>query len=145
AAGHDLSVARLEEAYGKGIFPWFGGNEPVLWWSPDPRLVLFCDELHCSKSLRKKLRQLARREQTECTSFKVTLNLAFPQVIHACADSQPGREETWITPEIEAVYTAWHRRGGVHSVEVWQDGELVGGLYGVCKGRFFFGESMFSR
>jgi len=145
AAGHDLSVARLQEAYGKGIFPWYGTNEPVLWWSPDPRLVLFCDEVHCSRSLRKKLRQFARQEQAPHAINKVTINLAFPQVIQACAAPQPGREQTWITPDIEAVYTAWHREGGAHSVEVWAHDELVGGLYGVCQGRFFFGESMFSR
>lgn len=140
AVGADLSTERLAEAYAKGIFPWFNPGDPVLWWSPDPRMVLPCADLRISRSLAKRLRQVARNECLPDASIRVTLNTAFGSVIRACAD----RSETWITPEIMAVYEDWHRQGYVHSVETWIDGELAGGLYGVGLQRFFFGESMFS-
>jgi len=153
AVGRDLSVARLREAYGRGMFPWFNAGDPVLWWCPDPRLVLACADFKVSHSLGKKLRQMARmesREHQENPAWSViTTNLAFAQVIKACAAPRGGRQDreqgTWIGASIQRVYTAWHQVGGVHSVEVWQEGELTGGLYGVCLGRMFFGESMFSR
>lgn len=147
AAGADLSVARLEEAYTKGIFPWFNEGDPVLWWSPDPRMVLACDALHISRSLDRRLRRLARAEACDGPhpGQGVSTNLAFDAVMGACAQAVPGRELTWISADMRAVYGAWHRAGRVHSVEVWQDGVLAGGLYGVCLGRMFFGESMFSR
>lgn len=140
AVGANLSTARLAEAYGKGIFPWFNPGDPVLWWSPDPRMVLPCADLRISHSLAKRLRQIARNECLPDAAIRVTLNTAFGSVIRACAD----RGETWITPDIMAVYEDWHRQGNVHSVETWIDGELAGGLYGVGLRRFFFGESMFS-
>lgn len=145
AAGHDLSVRRLDEAYRKGIFPWYQHDEPVLWWSPDPRMVLRCDRLHISRSLAKRLRQFARAEEHHDSQRMVTTNLAFEQVMKACAQPAPGREQTWITPDIFRAYRQWHEQGHVHSMEVWQDQRLVGGLYGVCLGQFFFGESMFTR
>lgn len=144
AAGLDLSVGRLTEAYSKGIFPWFNDSDPVLWWSPDPRMVLTCTHLRISKSLAKRLRRIARIESDAQAAVRVTTNLAFDRVINACAAWAPQRESTWISTPIQQVYSAWHAAGHVHSIEVWQNGVLVGGLYGVCLGRFFFGESMFS-
>lgn len=140
AVGTDLSTQRLTEAYGKGIFPWFNPGDPVLWWSPDPRMVLPCAALRISHSLAKHLRQIERNESLPDPAIRITLNTAFGAVIRACAD----RTQTWITPDIVAVYEDWHRQGNVHSVETWIDGELAGGLYGVGLKRFFFGESMFS-
>lgn len=145
AAGSDLSVRRLTEAYSKGIFPWFNDGDPVLWWSPDPRMVLHCDELRISRSLAKLLRRMARTETDPDAPFRVSTNLVFDEVIQACAQPAEGRESTWISPEIRAVYSAWHRAGHVHSIEVWHEGHLAGGLYGVSLGGFFFGESMFNR
>lgn len=133
AVGGDLSAERLLLAYSSGIFPWYSDDEPILWWSPDPRLVLYPDELKVSGSLRKVLRKQA---------FRVTLDTAFPQVITACASI---RESTWIIDDMIQAYCRLHDAGYAHSVEVWQDGELAGGLYGVSLGRCFFGESMFSR
>ncbi|HET7651195.1 MAG TPA: leucyl/phenylalanyl-tRNA--protein transferase [Gammaproteobacteria bacterium] len=138
AAGGDLSPARLLYAYRHGIFPWYSAGQPILWWCPDPRAVLFPDALHISHSLRKTLRK---------ADYRVTLDCAFPDVIRGCAatlrgNSAPG---TWITPEMQLAYTELHRLGHAHSVEVWADGKLVGGVYGVSMGRVFFGESMFSR
>lgn len=144
AAGADLSVERLNEAYGKGIFPWFNEGDPVLWWSPDPRMVLACDDLRISRSLGKLLRRVERSERDAQAVMRVTTDLAFKDVIKACAAPADKREVTWISPDIQNAYQAWHEAGKAHSIEVWNDGRLVGGLYGVCLGRFFFGESMFS-
>ncbi len=145
AAGGDLSIARLTEAYSKGIFPWFNEGDPVLWWSPDPRMVLACSQFKISRTLAKKLRQIARTETSSQTGIRVTTNAAFDAVIQACAAPQDQRPATWISSAICEAYGDWHRAGQAHSVEVWMDKTLVGGLYGVCMGRFFFGESMFSR
>jgi len=136
AAGADLSVLRLIEAYRGGIFPWFSEGQPPLWWSPDPRMVLLPPELKLPRSLRKRL---ARRD------YEVRADTAFEDVIRACAAPRPGQEGTWITAELAAAYIALHRAGHAHSVETWIGGELAGGLYGVALGRLFFGESMFTR
>lgn len=137
AVGGDLSPERLVLAYRMGIFPWYADGEPILWWSPDPRLVLYPDELHVSRSLEKILKQ---------GRYHVTLDRDFAAVIAACAESprenQPG---TWITGDMKAAYCRLHEAGVAHSVEVWQEGELAGGLYGVSLGKCFFGESMFTR
>jgi leucyl/phenylalanyl-tRNA---protein transferase len=135
-AGGDLSPERLVEAYRHGIFPWFSEGEPILWWSPDPRMVLFPDELKVSRSLRK---TLAR------DVYETRFDTAFREVMEACAAPREGQAGTWIVPEMVEAYVALHERGLAHSVESWRDGELVGGLYGVALGRAFFGESMFSR
>jgi leucyl/phenylalanyl-tRNA--protein transferase len=145
AAGADLSPARLLEAYQQGMFPWFNEGDPVLWWSPDPRMVLACEQFKISHSLGKKLARLEHGERLEQADGRVTTNTAFEQVIEACAAPRPGAGGTWILPPVRQVYAAWHHLGFVHSVETWLDGELAGGLYGVCVGRMFFGESMFSR
>ncbi len=136
AAGGDLSPARLLAAYERGIFPWYSPGQPVLWWSPDPRAVLFPEEFRCSRSLAKRIRN---------GGFVTTLNRDFRGVIQACAAPRPGSPGTWITPEMQAAYLELHRLGYAHSVETWHDGVLVGGLYGVRLGGVFFGESMFSR
>lgn len=146
AVGTDLSVPRLIEAYRKGIFPWFNPGDPVLWWSPDPRMVLVPEQMHLSRSLRKKLRQIQKAQLAGDFRIIVTVDLAFDEVLEGCAsrgDRDPNK--TWITPEMKTVYQQWHRQGGVHSVEVWIDGVLAGGLYGVALGQMFFGESMFTR
>lgn len=144
AVGGGLSVERLTEAYRKGIFPWFSPGDPVLWWSPDPRMVLHCSQFKTSRSLAKKLRQIARNEGSLQASIRVTTNLAFATVMQACAAPIGNRNATWISPSIQDAYCDWHAAGNAHSVEVWIDGGLAGGLYGVNLGRFFFGESMFS-
>lgn len=144
AAGSDLSVPRLQEAYAKGVFPWFNEGDPVLWWSPDPRMVLACGDFRESRSLGKKLRQIARHESSQDARVVVTTDLAFQHVIRACAGPRDAQAGTWISERIIAAYTQWHAMGQVHSVETWIDGRLAGGLYGVCLGGFFFGESMFS-
>lgn len=137
AVGGDLSPARLLAAYSQGIFPWFSEGEPILWWTPAPRLVLFPADLKVSKSMRTLLRK--RR-------FQVTYDTAFEQVIDACrAAPRKGQEGTWITPEMKKAYLRLHHLGFAHSVEVWREGELVGGLYGISLGSCFFGESMFAR
>ncbi|OHB32511.1 MAG: leucyl/phenylalanyl-tRNA--protein transferase [Desulfuromonadaceae bacterium GWC2_58_13] len=137
AVGGDLSPSRLLLAYSMGIFPWFSEEEPILWWSPDPRCVLAPAELKISRSLAKTLRQ---------DRFRVGFNEAFPAVVAACADSRRGQGAgTWITGNMQQAYDRLHRLGFAHSVECWQGDELVGGLYGVCLGRCFFGESMFHR
>ncbi len=136
AAGGDLSVMRLLEAYRHGIFPWFSEGEPILWWSPDPRMVLFPGEFKVSHSLRKTLRKGGHNVRTDT---------AFEQVMRACAAPREGASGTWIHEEMIAAYCELHRMGFAHSVETWMDGELVGGLYGVALGRMFYGESMFSR
>ncbi|WP_413111293.1 leucyl/phenylalanyl-tRNA--protein transferase [Thaumasiovibrio sp. DFM-14] len=134
AYGGDLSVPRLLSAYRQGIFPWFGPNEPILWWSPAPRAVFLPAEYSPSKSTRK----FQRKHQ-----YKVTLNHAFEQVIHHCAASRRA-DETWITDAMQSAYIELQQQGHAHSVEVWDNGELVGGLYGVAIGQVFCGESMFS-
>ena len=136
AGGGDLSPERLLAAYRRGIFPWYSRGQPVLWWSPDPREVLFPAEMHRSHSLRKTLRSGV---------FEVRRDSAFAQVIAACADPRAGASGTWITAEMQAAYIELHRRGAARSFETWENGVLVGGLYGVVVGRLFCGESMFSR
>ena len=137
AVGGDLSVERLLLAYRSGIFPWYSAGEPILWWSPDPRLVLYPDELRISRSLQKVIKKKV---------FAITYDRDFTSVIQGCAEAKRSYGEgTWITEEMKTAYCALHRHGYAHSVEAWQDGRLVGGLYGVSIGRAFFGESMFSR
>jgi leucyl/phenylalanyl-tRNA--protein transferase len=136
AAGGDLSPERLLDAYARGIFPWFNDEDPVLWWSPDPRMVLFPRELHVSRTLRRTIRS---------GEFAVTLDRAFDQVMEGCAAPRTNQEGTWITGEMMGAYARLADLGYAHSVEAWADGELVGGLYGVALGRVFYGESMFSR
>jgi leucyl/phenylalanyl-tRNA--protein transferase len=135
AAGGDLSPQRLIEAYKRGIFPWFNPGDPILWWSPDPRMVLFPDELKISRSLRKTLKT---------PPYEIRVDTAFRQVMEACAAPRDGHSGTWITPAMIAAYTELHRQGLAHSVETWMNGKLVGGLYGISLGRMFYGESMFS-
>lgn len=134
AAGGDLSPERLVSAYKNGIFPWYSDDQPILWWSPDPRCVVFPEKAHTSKSLKKHIRKHAST---------VTFDQAFTQVIRHCArlDSDEG---TWITEEMEDAYIELHAKGIAHSVEAWEGGDLIGGLYGLAIGRCFFGESMFS-
>lgn len=140
AAGGRLTPQRLTEAYRHGVFPWFSPGQPVLWWSPDPRMVLPVDEFRISHSLRKTLRRFIRTPGCE-----VRVDSAFDAVIQACASTpREGQNGTWIVPQMVAAYRAWHRLGVVHSVETWIDGQLAGGLYGVGIGRMFFGESMFA-
>jgi leucyl/phenylalanyl-tRNA--protein transferase len=134
AVGGCLSKTRLLKAYRNGIFPWYNPEDPILWWSPDPRLVLFPDKLIVSRSLRKTLRK---------NNFSITFDQAFDKVINACASLRKNSSGTWITDEITEAYNELHRLGFAHSVEAWCDGMLVGGLYGVALGRVFFGESMF--
>jgi leucyl/phenylalanyl-tRNA--protein transferase len=145
AAGADLSVERLTEAYSRGIFPWYSEGEPVLWWSPNPRMVLACDEFIVSHSMAKLLRRLAREEQQPHPRVQVCVDTAFDDVLHACAAPRDGRAGTWITSEMREAYAAWHRAGTAHSVETWVDGRLCAGLYGISLGRMFYGESMFTR
>ena len=135
-AGGDLSKERLLQAYRHGIFPWYSGDEPILWWSPDPRMVLFCDELKVSRSLAKNRRN---------KGFEVRIDFAFSRVIKGCSEARKGEPGTWLRKDMQAAYLALHRAGHAHSFETWQAGELVGGLYGVAIGRMFYGESMFSR
>lgn len=136
AAGGDLSGNRLIEAYRHGIFPWFSPGEPILWWSPDPRCTLIPGQIHISRSLRKAIRS---------TEFEITFDQAFTEVIAACAAPRGYTDGTWISTPMQNAYTQLHQRGVAHSVELWQNGELTGGLYGIAMGRLFFGESMFSR
>ncbi|MBI5786559.1 MAG: leucyl/phenylalanyl-tRNA--protein transferase [Rhodocyclales bacterium] len=137
AAGGDLSPARILAAYRLGIFPWFSAGEPILWWSPDPRMVLFPAELRISRSLAKVLRN---------KPYQVTLDTVFTEVVGACAGTpREGQAGTWITAEMQAAYGKLHELGYAHSVEVWMDGKLAGGLYGMALGTAFYGESMFSR
>ncbi|MFL9485447.1 leucyl/phenylalanyl-tRNA--protein transferase [Chitinophagaceae bacterium LWZ2-11] len=136
AMGGDLQPERLLLAYKKGIFPWYDSEVP-LWWSPNPRFVLFPDELKVSKSMKVLLKRNA---------FKFTVNTAFEQVIRACKEAnRKDQDGTWIKNEVEKGYTALHKLGYAHSAEAWLDGELVGGLYGIKMGKVFFGESMFSK
>ena len=137
AVGGDLQPERVMLAYRKGIFPWFESDDFLLWWSPDPRMVLFPDQLKISKSMRTVLRK---------KQFEVTFNKAFDQVVEACAKVKRfGQNGTWITPGLMKVYSTLHTQGHAHSVEVWEEGSLVGGLYGIDLGTVFCGESMFSK
>ena len=135
AAGGDLSSERLLEAYCRGIFPWYDQGQPVLWWSPDPRCVLRPEEFHASRSLRRAARRSA---------FEIRFNTAFPEVIRRCAAPRPTQRSTWITDDMLAAYERLFHEGWAHSIEVWEDGTLVGGIYGVVIGKVFFGESMYS-
>ena len=135
AIGGDLSQARILDAYRHGIFPWFSPGQPILWWSPAPRMVLFPGEFHCSRSLRRSLRN---------RGYQVSINLAFEDVIRACAGPRRPHEGTWLLPEMIASYIALNIAGHAHSVEVWLDDDWVGGLYGIDLGHIFCGESMFS-
>lgn len=135
AIGGDLSLTRMIRAYSAGIFPWYNPNEPILWWCPDPRAVLAPAAFHVSHSLAKRLRQ---------TDYAVTLDSAYEAVLHACSGPRRGGHGTWLGPDMKHAYMDLHRHGFAHSVEVWNEGELIGGLYGVALGRAFFGESMFS-
>lgn len=136
AAGGDLSPERLLAAYRHGCFPWYQDGQPLLWWSPDPRTVLYPNELHVSRSLRKRLRQ---------GGYRVTFDQAFADVIKGCAGPRSYTDGTWITTPMQQAYLRLHAMGVAHSVEVWQGEQLVGGLYGLAMGGLFFGESMFSR
>lgn len=136
AVGGDLSPRRLLCAYRRGIFPWFSDGQPILWWSPDPRAILFPNELRVSRTLRKTLRK---------NSYSITENTAFPAIISACAAPRQGHNGTWITEEMWRAYTRLHKLGYARSIECWWESRLVGGLYGVELGSVFFGESMFSR
>ncbi|MEO8523265.1 MAG: leucyl/phenylalanyl-tRNA--protein transferase [Caldimonas sp.] len=141
SAGGELGTKRLAEAYSKGIFPWYSEGQPVLWWSPDPRMVLLPSEFRLTRSLKKTIRRF--RATAGC---EVRIDSAFRRVIEACASApRDGQSGTWIVAEMIDAYAAWHAEGSVHSVETWIDGELAGGLYGVSLGRMFFGESMFAR
>jgi leucyl/phenylalanyl-tRNA--protein transferase len=135
-AGGDLSPGRLLDAYRHGIFPWYSEGDPILWWSPDPRMVLFPGELKVSRSLRKTLKR---------GEFAIRFDTAFREVIEACAAPRDGHGGTWIVPEMIEAYVRLHELGHVHSVEAWKDGVLAGGLYGMALAPVFFGESMFSR
>jgi leucyl/phenylalanyl-tRNA---protein transferase len=140
AAGGELTPERLAEAYGKGVFPWYSEGQPILWWSPDPRMVLFVDEFKLSRSLRKTVKRFAHDKRCE-----IRIDSAFRRVITACASTpRDGQAGTWIVPEMIDAYCDWHALGTVHSFETWVDGQLAGGLYGINLGRMFFGESMFS-
>jgi leucyl/phenylalanyl-tRNA--protein transferase len=136
AVGGCLSPQRILNAYRHGIFPWFNPGEPILWWSPDPRLVLFPDKLKISRSLNKTLRKQL---------FEIRFDSAFLSVMQACAQPRPKQAGTWISHEMKLAYLQLHHMGIAHSVEAWQDHECVGGLYGIGIGRVFFGESMFQR
>ena len=136
AAGGELSVERLLDAYRNGIFPWYSDGQPVLWWSPDPRMVLAPRDIVISRSLRKRLRR------GDC---EIRTDTCFRDVMRACAEPRADQDGTWITGEMVAAYAALHREGYAHSVESWVEGKLAGGLYGISIGRMFFGESMFSR
>jgi leucyl/phenylalanyl-tRNA--protein transferase len=140
AAGGELTPQRLTEAYSHGVFPWYGEGQPVLWWSPDPRMVLFVDEFKLSRSLRKTLKKFLRTPGCE-----VRIDSDFRGVITRCAATpREGQAGTWIVPEMVEAYCRWHALGVTHSFETWVNGQLVGGLYGVNLGRMFYGESMFS-
>ena len=136
AAGRTLAVPTLLDAYARGIFPWFGEDEPLLWWSPDPRMILVPGELHVSRSLARRLRR---------GGHTVAVDTAFERVMRDCAAPRAAEEGTWISERMIRAYARLHAAGYAHSVETWIDGELAGGLYGVAIGRAFFGESMFTR
>ena len=134
AVGGCLSTQRIINAYSQGIFPWYSDDDPILWWSPDPRLVLFPDKLHISTSLQKTLRR---------QDFQISFDTAFAEVIKACAAPRSKETGTWLTHDMQAAYIRLHQEGHAHSVEAWQNNKLVGGLYGIAVGQVFFGESMF--
>ena len=136
AMGGDLSMATLLDAYRHGIFPWFNPGEPVLWWCPDPRMVLLPSAIKVSRSLAKRIRNCG---------FELRFDTAFTEVMHACAAPRRGVSGTWISPGMVTAYTRLHHAGYAHSIETWKHGKLVGGLYGLAIGRAFYGESMFSR
>ncbi len=136
AAGGGLGVARLIEAYARGIFPWFSDGDPVLWWCPDPRMILPTDRVHVSRSLRRRLRK---------ADFAITMDRAFTDVVQACAAPRRDESDTWLVPSMMRAYERLHEAGAAHSIETWMDGTLAGGVYGVALGRMFYGESMFSR
>lgn len=136
AAGGNLSARQLIEAYRQGIFPWFNPGEPILWWSPDPRMVLFPAELKVSRSLRKVLKK---------RDYEVRVDTSFARVMRNCAAPRNGQPGTWLSEEMISAYTRLHEMGLAHSVETWREGELIGGLYGIALGKMFYGESMFSR
>jgi leucyl/phenylalanyl-tRNA--protein transferase len=144
AAGADLSPRRLLAAYRNGIFPWFSEGQPILWWSTDPRMVLHTENFRISDSLRKTLRKV-ERSRVDGGRWDVTFDTSFEQVMRACAAPRKDGPGTWISEEIISGYTGLHALGHAHSSELWLDGELVGGAYGVCIGRMFYGESMFAR
>jgi leucyl/phenylalanyl-tRNA--protein transferase len=144
AAGADLSPQRLLQAYKHGIFPWFSEGQPILWWSTDPRMVLYTDQFRISDSLKKTLRRV-ERSRTGGGRWQVRFDSAFEDVMRACAAPRKDGPGTWISDEIIAGYTGLHALGHAHSSEVWLDDELVGGAYGVCIGHMFYGESMFAR
>jgi len=134
-AGADLSAGRLLDAYRRGIFPWYSGGEPILWWSPDPRMVLVCNELKVSRSLAKNIRN---------KGYEVTVDTCFENILLQCSKTRKDGAGTWLGPAMRKAYLALHRSGHARSVETWHNGRLVGGLYGVSIGRMFYGESMFS-
>lgn len=136
AAGGDLKTDRLLFAYSRGVFPWFDNGQPILWWSPDPRCVIKPASFHLSRRLRRFIRNSA---------FEISINKAFSAVIEACAEDRVGQDGTWITDQMIDAYSSLHAQGWAHSIEVWDDDELVGGVYGLAIGRAFFGESMFSQ
>jgi leucyl/phenylalanyl-tRNA---protein transferase len=136
AVGGDLSVPRLLNAYRSGIFPWYNEDQPILWWSPDPRSILYPERLRISRSLRKRIRNCG---------FSISIDQAFQQVVTACADPRKKQAETWISQEMQLAYLDLFKHKHAHSVEIWDGEDLVGGLYGVAIGMVFFGESMFSR
>jgi leucyl/phenylalanyl-tRNA--protein transferase len=136
AMGGDLSSGRLLVAYRHGIFPWYSGHQPILWWSPDPRMVLYCAELKVSRSLAKNVRN---------KGYEVRIDTAFREVLAGCSGPRNDGGGTWLGEDMRKAYFALHRAGHAHCFETWRKGELVGGLYGVALGRMFFGESMFSR
>jgi leucyl/phenylalanyl-tRNA--protein transferase len=144
AAGADLSPPRLLAAYQRGIFPWFSEGQPILWWSTDPRMVLMTERFRVSDSLKKTLRKI-ERSMAEGGRWQVRFDSAFEAVMRACAAPRRDGPGTWISEDIIAGYTGLHQRGFAHSSELWLDGELVGGAYGVSIGRMFYGESMFAR
>ena len=136
AAGGDLSARRLVDAYARGIFPWYSPGDPILWWSPDPRMVLYPEELKVARSLARTLRS---------RHYEIRVDTAFGRVMAGCAAPRAGEGGTWISPEMIAAYTQLHELGVAHSVETWINGELAGGLYGIALGRAFYGESMFTQ
>jgi leucyl/phenylalanyl-tRNA--protein transferase len=136
AVGGGLSVTRLLDAYSRGIFPWFSEGDPVLWWCPDPRMVLPTDGVHVSRSLRRRLRR---------ADYSITLDRAFGEVLRGCAAPRRDEAGTWLVPSMIRAYEGLHKAGAAHSIEIWMNGQLAGGLYGVAMGRMFFGESMFTR
>lgn len=144
AAGGDLSPQRLLDAYRHGIFPWFSEGQPILWWSTDPRMVLFTERFVTSHSLKKKLRQVQKSMHAQ-DRWEVRFDTAFEQVMHACAAPRKEGAGTWISPHIVKGYCALSKMGHAHSSEVWFEDQLVGGAYGVCIGRMFYGESMFAK